>query len=89
MIGGTRAEVCQICGRAFLAGCVMGEPCPECEAARMTLEHFGWKRISDGYGARFGLGEELWIDPRFPESKKTRSEAMKIQEGRDRERRKS
>lgn len=83
MMGDGRAEVCYVCGKAFLAGCVMGEPCPECHAEEWRLTVAGWKKTQEGLGARFGMGEEVWADPKFPGTTKTRAEALKIQEGRD------
>lgn len=80
---GERAEVCHVCGKAFLAGCVMGEPCPDCSAEERALIATGWKKTQEGFGARFGFGEEMWADPRFPGTTKTRKDAMAIQLGRD------
>lgn len=83
MMGDGRAEVCRICGKAFLAGCVEGEPCPECSWEEFHLKANGWKKTEEGLGAQFGMGEEVWLDPKFPGTKLTRKEALALQESRD------
>ena len=78
MMGGN-ADTCWTCGAAYLAGCVMGGECPDCESKRITLEGNGWKIKKSGF---FGLEEALWEDPKFPGTTYKQSEALRIQEGR-------
>ena len=76
---GENADTCWTCGHAYIAGCVMGGECPDCEAKRLTLERAGWKITKSGL---FGIEESLWEDPRFPGTVLKQSEALRIQEGR-------
>jgi len=74
---GRNAQVCWICGQAFLSGCVIKTTCTDCEINESYLIESGWVQIKGSYF------DDIWKDPTYQDKTYSRQAALEIQRKRD------